>query len=68
MKLFHVMVFVLCDSQKDAQAIFINNKHLVFYKNIKDLKKLIKQYLEHDKDRQLIAGNGKKEVLEKTHL
>ena len=46
-KLFEAMAcgsFVLCDRQKDAQALFKDKEHLVFFDDAKDLRSKIEYY------------------------
>ncbi len=42
---------------------FFNNKEIVTYKNFDDLVKKIKYFIKNDKERKLIANNGKKKYL-----
>jgi len=51
--------FLLADRPKDLDKLgFVDGKHLVLYKNLKDLKSKIKYYLNHGKEREEIAKNG----------
>jgi len=67
-KLFEAMAcgcFVLTDRQKDAQALFKDKEHLVFFDDPQDLRAKIKYYLDHEDERKRIAERGFIEVLEK---
>jgi len=55
--------FVLVDSQKDIFSVFENNKHLVIFDSIEDLKKKIAHYLQHPAERRKISECGRQEVL-----
>ena len=64
-KLFEAMAcgsFVLSDKQKDAEALFQDKKHLVFFNNEQDLRSKIQYYLERPEERQRIADAGCMEV------
>lgn len=65
-KLFEAMAcrsFVLSDNQKDARALFEDGRHLVFFKDEKDLREKIEYYLSHAQERMTIAQRGYEEVL-----
>jgi spore maturation protein CgeB len=65
-KLFESMAcgcFVLTDRQKDAQVLFKDKEHLVFFDNENDLRSKIKYYLDHPGERQRIAQAGYAEVI-----
>jgi len=54
---------VLADEPEDLELQgFKNGKHLVLYKDLKDMKKKISYYLKHDEERQKIANQGMKFV------
>ena len=57
--------FVIVDRQKDVFSLFEDKKHLVGFDTIKDLKQKIVYYLENPNEREKIANNGYKEVLNK---
>lgn len=57
--------FVLVDAQKDAEALFEDGKHVVFFKNSQDLRDKISYYLGHADERERIARQGYQEVLDK---
>ena len=42
---------------------FFNKDEIVTYKNLNDLVKKIKYFIENSKERKLIANNGKKKYL-----
>jgi len=51
--------FVLSDKPADFDKLgFKDGKHLVIYKDLKDLKNKIKYYLKYDKKREQIAKQG----------
>ncbi len=65
-KLFEAMAcgaFVLCDAQQDAQALFKDGEHLVFFHDKVDLKNKVAYYLEHGEARARIAAAGRAKVL-----
>jgi spore maturation protein CgeB len=65
-KLFEAMAcraFVLSDNQKDARALFEDGRHMVFFKDVKELRKKIEYYLSHAEERMAIAQKGCEEVL-----
>ena len=45
--------------------LFEDKKHLVFYRNVEELKTLVETYLKDPESRQKIAAEGRKEVLKK---
>ncbi len=58
--------FLLTDRiQNGLLDLFEDRKHLVVYDNQKDLEEKAAYYLQHDSEREEIAKNGQKEVLEK---
>lgn len=57
--------FLLVDDQRDVKSLFEEGKHLVIFKDIKDLREKIDYYLNHSKDREQIALNGYKEAVQK---
>ena len=57
--------FLLTDViQNGLFDLFKDGKHLVTYENERDLKDKVSYYLRHDAEREEIAKNGQKEVLE----
>jgi spore maturation protein CgeB len=56
--------FVLVDRQKDVFTLFRDNEHLVGFDDATDLRKKIAYYLEHGEERQRIACNGRRFVIE----
>jgi spore maturation protein CgeB len=57
--------FLLVDSQKDVRTLFEDGKHLVIFKDIKDLREKVGYYLNHPEERKRITEQGYKEVLQK---
>jgi spore maturation protein CgeB len=57
--------FLLVDRQKDVFALFNDGEHLVGFDSVDDLKEKIRYYLSHSEQREKIAEQGYKEVLEK---
>lgn len=49
--------------EKTNYGDFFNNKEIVTYKNISDLSYLLQKYKRDDKERKLIAKNGKKKYM-----
>lgn len=51
--------FVLADKPEDFEICGYKNKeHLVLYKDLQDLEKLIRYYLDHSEEREQIAKQG----------
>jgi len=57
--------FVLVDRQKDVLSLFNDGEHLVGFDGIADLREKIKYYLRHPNERNKIATQGYREVLER---
>ncbi|PIV63925.1 MAG: hypothetical protein COS11_04820 [bacterium (Candidatus Ratteibacteria) CG01_land_8_20_14_3_00_40_19] len=57
--------FLLVDNQKDVKSLFEDGKHLTIFKDIKDLREKIKYYLIHPEERERIAQEGYREVIQK---
>jgi spore maturation protein CgeB len=57
--------FVISDEQKDVFALFEDGKHLVKFRNHKDLRKKIRHFIENNDERKKIAKQGQVEVLNK---
>ena len=55
--------FLMCDAQKDIQALFRDGEHLVIYKDGRDLREKAVYYLSHPEERRRIAANGRQAVL-----
>jgi len=55
--------FVIVDKQKDVLKLFKDNKHLVVFENLEDLKRKIKFYLDNPIKRKEIAEQGQKEAI-----
>jgi len=53
------------DNQKDVKSLFEDGKHLTIFKDIKDLREKIKYYLIHPEERERIAQEGYREVIQK---
>ena len=67
-KLFEILgcgAFQLVDRKKAITDMFADGKDLVTFTDLPDMRNKIKYYLEHDKERKMIAANGRKEVLAK---
>jgi spore maturation protein CgeB len=56
--------FVLCDQQRDVLALFKDGADLVSFSDSDDLISKISHYLTHTGERDRIAGQGKRTVLE----
>lgn len=57
--------FLLVDDQKDVKSLFYDGKHLVIFKDIKDLREKIAYYINHPEERKKIAERGYEEVIQK---
>jgi spore maturation protein CgeB len=55
--------FLLTDDQKDAEEMFENNE-LVIYKDLDDLALKLQYFLEQDEERELIAQNLQKKIIQ----
>ena len=57
--------FLLADRPDDLEKLgFVDGKHLVIYTTLKDLKKKLRYYLNHPKEREQIAQAGEEFVRE----
>lgn len=68
MRLFEVMAtgsFLLTNWLPTLGDLFEDGKHLATYKTLDELEEKIKYYLEHEDEREKIAKEGQKLVLEK---
>ena len=69
MRVFEVMccgTMLLTDKIDNAMNIlFGDRKHLVLYRNQEELDELVRYYLENEEERERIAQQGQREVLEK---
>lgn len=50
--------FQMIDYNANYEKILKNNKHVVMYKNMEDLERLLDYYLENENERNIIAMNG----------
>lgn len=57
--------FQLVDHRSELSQLFEIGKEVVCYKDIDDLREKVIYYLEHSEERERIAANGQKRVLEK---
>jgi len=67
-KLYEAMACKRCvfvDDQKDVQALFEHEKHVVIFKDKNDLRKKIDYYLKYPEKRAKIAQAGYEEVVKK---
>jgi len=55
--------FLLTDATDDLENYYQDGKEIVIYRDLKDLIKKIKYYLEHDKERENIAKAGYERTL-----
>lgn len=68
MRVFEVMGsgnLLLTDRIPDIDRLFEDGKHLVLYDNPDQAVEKAKVYLNHKRERELIAGNGHKEAMSK---
>ena len=69
-RVFEIMAtenFQLIDDQRELHAFFEEGISVATYKNMDDLKAKIQYFLEHEKERGLIAQNGYERVM-RDHL
>ena len=57
--------FLVVDAQPDVVSLFKDRRELVVFKDIDDLRSIIKYYLQHTKERAKITQAGHEEVLAK---
>jgi len=57
--------FLLTNYQEELEELFVPGEELVFYHNEQELLELAEYYLTHEEERERIAANGQKKVLEK---
>jgi spore maturation protein CgeB len=57
--------FQIVDEKRDVVALFNPGEHLVCFKEIHEVKELVKYYLNHPQERKEIANKGHNEVLAK---
>ncbi|MFA6434233.1 MAG: glycosyltransferase [Elusimicrobiales bacterium] len=57
--------FLLCDAQKDVASLFEDGRHLVIFKDARELRQKIAYYLAYPEKREAIARAGRDEVLKK---
>jgi spore maturation protein CgeB len=57
--------FMICDNQKDVNALFEDGKHMVIFKDVADLREKIGYYLGCEEDRNRMANQGFNEVITK---
>jgi spore maturation protein CgeB len=61
--------FLVVDDQKDVRALFKDRQDLVIFKDIAELREILKYYLEHPHEREMISRQGREKVLqEHTYL
>lgn len=56
--------FLLTNFQSDFLEYFQPGKDFVYYENIREVKDIVRYYLEHEEERRAIAANGYKKVKE----
>lgn len=57
--------FLLTNYQEELEELFVPGEELVFYHDEQELEELVEYYLTHEEERERIAKNGQKKVLEK---
>ncbi len=57
--------FVISEYTKDLKKLFKNKYHIIWYYNLKQLKKLCNFYLNHRAEREKISANAYKEAKKK---
>lgn len=66
-RIFDVMAaggFMMSNYQQELAELFVPGKEIVLYHNMQELEELVEYYLTHDEERERIARNGQKKVLE----
>jgi len=56
---FHVLQFFMLKYFKGIEELFENRKHLVWFKDIKEMMELIHYYLKNENERKEIFENGR---------
>ncbi|MCJ7580981.1 MAG: glycosyltransferase [Candidatus Aminicenantes bacterium] len=56
--------FLLVDDQQDVKSLFEDGKHLVIFKDPRDLREKIDYYLSHPEERKQIALHGYQEAIQ----
>lgn len=67
-KVFEILAcgaLLVVDDQRDVLNLFESGKHLVVFRDLKELSEIIPYYLDHPEEARKIAQQGKKLVLEK---
>lgn len=57
--------FLLTNYQEELEELFVPGEELVFYHNEQELVELAEYYMTHDEERERIARNGQRKVLER---
>lgn len=66
-RVFDIMAaggFLLTNYQEEIEELFVPGEDLVVYHNEQELEELVAYYLNHEEEREMIARNGQKKVLE----
>jgi spore maturation protein CgeB len=67
-KVFEILAcgaLLVVDNQRDVLSLFESGKHLVVFRDLKELSEIIPYYLDHPEEARKIAQQGRKLVLEK---
>jgi len=57
--------FLLCERVKDAEVVFKDREHLVYFDDLQHCVDLCRYYLDHPEERELIARQGQVELYSK---
>lgn len=66
-RVFDIMAaggFLLTNYQEEIEELFVPGEDLAVYHNQQELEELVEYYLTHEEERERIARNGQKKVLE----
>lgn len=66
-RIFDIMAaggFVLSNYQSELEELFIPGEEIVLFHNEEELTKLVEYYLAHDEEREHIARNGQRKVMQ----
>jgi len=61
--------FLITDAQKDVLSLFRDKDELVVFNDVVELRRILKYYLDHPQEREIIAQKGReKTIKEHTYI